>query len=612
MPDNVVTDTNGNVLDQLYQAQSPARPQPQSILSGIGQALGVQDAMSAITGGMTPEEAQMFALGSVPMLLAPEAKVLEEAAGPIEQAIGSIVKQQKPGRWPTYLATKASGETQVFKDPVKAERWANPPEVMRPDPAASPLELPPWEEPIKAFHGSPHSFEQFDISKIGTGEGAQAYGHGLYFSQTPDVAKAYRDQLTALPDPLNKTQEAQMILRAMDNDIDRARQWGYQKYNDEVYGEKHGPVQRNGWDKALVAAQDTQLNNPLPGRLYEVNINADPEHFLDWDKPLSEQSEKLQSVLGEAVKKEAYNRALASTSKTRADELWAMVKDPNKAPAGFAQELLKKPEFVDQLRQAGIPGIKYLDQGSRGNIQVIENDEALADRYGKYAVYKDDELVSGAGFDTKTKAETFAKKQEAKRSYNFVVFDDKLIDIIKKYGIAGLIGAGASNWSPDKAEAKGSQKEQKGPMPEGDDYDFEAAKAAGVKPDARGHMPDTYKKPNHITFSDESIYNDGGAGHWEQIDKHWYFTPGPTNLKNYSMEELRRYFKKNEPDATLVEPQQAGEVVKMQGKNPYGILGMTGKTVEEMAEANKKNQTRATLMRALGGGADVLPIKPGD
>src|SRR5690606_34108278 len=42
---------------------------------------------------------------------------------------------------------------------------------------------------IRAFHGSPHDFDRFDISKIGTGEGAQAYGHGLYFADKEEVAK---------------------------------------------------------------------------------------------------------------------------------------------------------------------------------------------------------------------------------------------------------------------------------------------------------------------------------------------------------------------------------------------------------------------------------------
>ena len=91
----------------------------------------------------------------------------------------------------------------------------------------------------------------------------------------------------------------------------------------------------------------------------------------------------------------------------------------------------------------------------------------------------------------------------------------------------------------------------------GDDYDFTAAKAAGVKPDARGHWPDTFKKPNHITFSDESKFDDGGAGHWEHLGgKRWSFTPGPTNLKYHSMDEMRAYFKKYEPDSVLLEPER--------------------------------------------------------
>src|SRR5690606_14870554 len=48
---------------------------------------------------------------------------------------------------------------------------------------------------IRAYHGSPHDFDRFDMSKIGTGEGAQAYGHGLYFAEAEDVARSYRDAL---------------------------------------------------------------------------------------------------------------------------------------------------------------------------------------------------------------------------------------------------------------------------------------------------------------------------------------------------------------------------------------------------------------------------------
>ena len=42
------------------------------------------------------------------------------------------------------------------------------------------------------YHGSPHRFDKFDLSKIGTGEGAQKYGHGLYFADSRDVARSYQ------------------------------------------------------------------------------------------------------------------------------------------------------------------------------------------------------------------------------------------------------------------------------------------------------------------------------------------------------------------------------------------------------------------------------------
>lgn len=52
------------------------------------------------------------------------------------------------------------------------------------------------DDGITAYHGSPHDFDQFDISKLGTGEGNQSYGHGLYFAGNEKIAKHYRDTLT--------------------------------------------------------------------------------------------------------------------------------------------------------------------------------------------------------------------------------------------------------------------------------------------------------------------------------------------------------------------------------------------------------------------------------
>ena len=44
---------------------------------------------------------------------------------------------------------------------------------------------------MTVWHGSPYKFKAFNASKIGTGEGAQAFGHGLYVAENPKVAEDY-------------------------------------------------------------------------------------------------------------------------------------------------------------------------------------------------------------------------------------------------------------------------------------------------------------------------------------------------------------------------------------------------------------------------------------
>ena len=50
-------------------------------------------------------------------------------------------------------------------------------------------------EKIELWHGSPHEFEKFQMSQIGTGEGAQAYGHGLYLAESRGVGEDYQRAL---------------------------------------------------------------------------------------------------------------------------------------------------------------------------------------------------------------------------------------------------------------------------------------------------------------------------------------------------------------------------------------------------------------------------------
>jgi len=230
---------------------------------------------------------------------------------------------------------------------------------------------------IRAFHGSPHKFDRFDMSKLGTGEGAQAYGHGLYFAGKEGVARSYR--LAGQPGHLgaNPAQIAQ-------NAYDQAVQSGAAdpiKTAREILWAKRGNLTNPTAIRLLDDASNNmeQFTKPgVLGNMYEVNLRTSPERLLDWDAPLSKQPAAVREALAKVPWAEDYIKSERLTG---------------------GQIAPKTPEGAAQLREAGLDGIRYLDGGSR---------------------------AAGEG------------------SRNYVMFDDKLIDILRRYGLLGMVGGGAA------------------------------------------------------------------------------------------------------------------------------------------------------------------------
>ena len=188
---------------------------------------------------------------------------------------------------------------------------------------------------FKAYHGSPHKFDAFDLSKIGTGEGAQAFGHGLYFAENENVARGYRDALSDENWLVNGAayNAADPSHRAAET-LYRFEQRGGDKYSlmQDLLA-KRREYEAKGTDWANLGAREIQdeinalasgkvggfQSSPL-GHMYEVNINANPEHFLDWDAPLGQQSEHVRRALGWTPEQEA---AHASAQREDIDNLLA-------------------------------------------------------------------------------------------------------------------------------------------------------------------------------------------------------------------------------------------------------------------------------------------------
>lgn len=73
-----------------------------------------------------------------------------------------------------------------------------------------------------------------------------------------------------------------------------------------------------------------------------------------------------------------------------------------------------------------------------------------------------------------------------------------------------------------------------------------------------GHFPDTYKKPNHPTFSDESIYHgvEGyRGGSWTSDENgNDVFQAGPSNVMFHGPEGIQQYLQFADPSVRLVMP----------------------------------------------------------
>jgi hypothetical protein len=263
---------------------------------------------------------------------------------------------------------------------------------------------------IRAYHGSPHDFDRFSMDKIGTGEGAQAYGHGLYFAESPDVAKSYRDALST-PRSFKTDAEGKAFayLKSAGGDVDAA-------LSDLDARQRYMSPAAFAETKAyLTDIKSGKIAPPkTDGHTYEVDINASPDEFLDWDKPLSEQP-KAQAALGitpDVLKALEEHHQNPKPRDAYDPEMWRLMKLADDDPRG-STIAGSSPQSAEALRAAGIKGIRYKDAGSR--------------------------TAEGG-------------------TSNYVVFDDNTINILKKYGIAGLTagGAGAAmlGGSSDSASAE--------------------------------------------------------------------------------------------------------------------------------------------------------------
>ena len=273
--------------------------------------------------------------------------------------------------------------------------------------AMAPSTLPRMNERgAIVFHGSPHKFDKFDASKIGTGEGAQAFGHGIYLAEKPTVAQDYQFMLSKI-DPNTTTYQGKPVEKWYEmaqTEQDRAHRLRDQKAIDRanaklafwenVMTRRHPEDAKrvandpdDGWPTLANYANSLDMSKfggiGEAGSLYKADLPDEMiDRMLDWDKPLSEQPAAVREallknpVVAEEVKRlNAQREALNAQNPKRLSHpvigKLAQKETTTESLKGQAlYELLARgntqAETSAYLKSLGIPGIKYLDAGSRG------------------------------------------------------------------------------------------------------------------------------------------------------------------------------------------------------------------------------------------------------
>jgi hypothetical protein len=264
--------------------------------------------------------------------------------------------------------------------------------------------------PLDVYHGTPHTLPptprnplgEFDASKIGTGEGAQAYGYGIYTAEARKTGERYRSQLAPEriasdlntkmrfvqvgekpinPDTFDVDVSQELIDAAKSGKkefLDFANQkksrWE-QLAKDESYKfQPYAEEKVKAYNDLIKEAEKSGVKYTGAGNLYKIDLPDEKiATMLDWDKPLSQQSlqvqtaiEKITGIKADKAKLNEFDDALLNALQGGTTELPKQPLDP------LGSELYQKiiggdnsSDVARKLQESGIAGIKYLDELSR-------------------------------------------------------------------------------------------------------------------------------------------------------------------------------------------------------------------------------------------------------
>ena len=289
------------------------------------------------------------------------------------QGVGALGKALVTQPVQTAKAVVVDPVVEAFESPRAMGQFAG--EFVNPLRIAAALRKTAPIAELDVYHGTPHRFPEteanplgeFDASKIGTGEGAQAYGHGIYLAENPEIARSYQNKLQRQ----GKTDSSGQLDLMMERLLPKT-QSGYEvkgiiypNQKELIDGIAQGLIKQGDIPNDLYSAAKSYTE---PGSLYKADLPDEMiDRMLDWDAPLDDwtANKLLSAVRKKGMKASDYEDALGVSS--------AYQGQPESGSSIYrllAADLGGEAKASQFLSDMGIPGIRYLDAGSRGDTDV--------------------------------------------------------------------------------------------------------------------------------------------------------------------------------------------------------------------------------------------------
>jgi hypothetical protein len=248
------------------------------------------------------------------------------------------------------------------------------------------------------FQGTPHDFNYYSTEYIGTGEGLQAFGWGLYFTEIKDIAKNYAKNEMLIQKEISRKSDNSAHLwiytNISDNVVDKL---GYLKIKLKEFEELKKEYKKDTWDDKIEAYSTLiDIIQNYQGKIYSVTLfKGEKEtdyHLIKWENPLI--VDDLVKIFDEAEK----IGGIEFKNGWELDEKYGLTNERgNKITGEEMYSWLSKQLGSDKkaslfLLRAGIYGIKYKAGTLSGmadeqgyNYVIFDGDDVTIEAKEKYA-----------------------------------------------------------------------------------------------------------------------------------------------------------------------------------------------------------------------------------